>query len=44
MVPFRLFHSWFDMDGFDGLVHDFCLQAPEGELYTNPWVKFKKKF
>ena len=21
-VPFHLFHSWFDMDGFDGFVRD----------------------
>ncbi|KAL7616301.1 hypothetical protein Lser_V15G00712 [Lactuca serriola] len=42
-TPFRIFHSWFDMDGFDDIVREaWATSVVEVEL-TNPWVIFKKK-
>lgn len=42
-TPFRLFHSWFKMDAFDGVVQESWLQFSNGVVFNNPWVVFKKK-
>ncbi|XP_023754992.1 uncharacterized protein LOC111903450 [Lactuca sativa] len=41
--PFRIFHSWFDQDGFDEVVHNSWTSNVVGNLNDNPWVIFKKK-
>nr|GEX48664.1 RNA-directed DNA polymerase, eukaryota, reverse transcriptase zinc-binding domain protein [Tanacetum cinerariifolium] len=40
-IPFRFYHFWFDLDGFDKFVEDTWMNAPLGD--TNAMVKFSKK-
>lgn len=40
---FRLFHSWFDMEGFDNIVGEAWATNLVAMEWTNPWVIFKKK-
>ncbi|GKC42862.1 RNA-directed DNA polymerase, eukaryota, partial [Tanacetum coccineum] len=40
-TPFRIFHSWFDIEGFDKLVEDTWLNTIIEDL--NGMLKFKKK-
>lgn len=42
-TPFHLFHSWFEMDGFDVLVRDSWLSSLVGSENNNAWVIFMKK-
>ncbi|GKD39123.1 RNA-directed DNA polymerase, eukaryota [Tanacetum coccineum] len=40
-VPFRFFHYWFDMEGFDKLVEDSYKEAPVVDI--NAMIKMMKK-
>ncbi|KAL4563118.1 hypothetical protein LXL04_027151 [Taraxacum kok-saghyz] len=40
-LPFRLYHSWMGMDGFDEIVREVWSTPSDGS--QNPWVVFKKK-
>ncbi|XP_023769286.1 uncharacterized protein LOC111917882 [Lactuca sativa] len=42
-TPFRIFHSWFDMEGFDDIVRETWATSVVDLDLTNPWVIFKKK-
>ncbi|XP_023771251.1 uncharacterized protein LOC111919929 [Lactuca sativa] len=43
LTPFRLFHSWFDMEGFDNIVRETWATSLVGTELTNHWIIFKKK-
>ncbi|GJZ71116.1 RNA-directed DNA polymerase, eukaryota, reverse transcriptase zinc-binding domain protein [Tanacetum coccineum] len=40
-VPFRFFHYWFEIEGFDKLVEDSWKEAPE--THSNAYLKMMKK-
>ena len=37
---FRVFHSWFRLDGFDEIVRQSWPIGIEGDRVDNPWVIF----
>lgn len=45
-TPFRMFHSWFKMDGFDKLVEDSChfidITDPNGLINMKKKLQFLK--
>lgn len=43
LSPFRIFHSWFEQEGFNEVVHNSWTTNVAGNLSDNPWVIFKKK-
>nr|KAJ0225109.1 hypothetical protein LSAT_V11C100020520 [Lactuca sativa] len=42
-IPFRIFHSWFELEDFDRIVHTSWFISSFGLKESNPWVIFKKK-
>ncbi|GKA34947.1 RNA-directed DNA polymerase, eukaryota [Tanacetum coccineum] len=42
-IPFRLFHYWFEMEGFDKLIEDTCNEAPmdDSNAMNNVMKKLK---